>query len=97
MMLVTTVGIDDDMQKELFQLLFGLLHIGNVSFEEDFEGNVGGVDDSSMDCFKSCCDLLGIDEEEMLAALSKRNMHVGGSVIVKSQTMEQVPTRNALH
>lgn len=87
---MTTVGIDSAMLTELCQVLFGLLHLGNISFAEDLEGNVSGVSEAATSTFTACCDLLGIDEESMLASLAKRNMHVGGSVIVKSQTKDQV-------
>lgn len=86
---MSSVGIDDHIQQQLFQLLFGVLHMGNVSFEEDVDGSVNGVSAATSLCFQSCCDLLGIAESDMLAALCKRNMHVGGSVIVKSQSLEQ--------
>lgn len=88
------VGIDEITQHQLFRLLAGILHLGNVSYEtgaEDGEENVvTGVTESSKPHHNTAASLLEVEEEELLTAISKRNMHVNGSVIVKTQKIEQV-------
>lgn len=78
------------MQIDIFTLLVAILYLGNVAFDEDTEGYVCGVHGVGQDNFKTASHLLGIDEVNLLSVISKRNMHVNGSVIVKPQTLLQV-------
>lgn len=78
------------MQLDIFTLLVAILYLGNVAFDEDNEGHVSGVHGVGEDSFHMASTLLGINEENLLAVISKRNMHVNGSVIVKPQTLQQV-------
>jgi myosin heavy subunit len=43
-----------------------------------------------MGAFESACKLLGLDVEDAIIALTKQNMFVEGSVIVKQQSYAQV-------
>jgi myosin heavy subunit len=87
-----SIGIDHDTQRDLFTLLMAILHLGNVSFDEDSEGFVCGVHGIGQESFRAASSLLGIDDANLLSVISKRNMHVNGSVIVKPQTLPQVRT-----
>jgi myosin V len=86
-----SVGIDHRTQVDLFTLVIAILHLGNVHFDEDSEGFVCGVHGIGQESFRAASGLLGLDETNLLSVLSKQNMHVSGSVIVKPQTLHQVP------
>jgi myosin-5 len=86
-----SINIDNNLQYQIFQLLAGILNIGNINFFEDNENHiVAGVDEPSHIYLNRCSRLLGVTEEELLKSITKRNMHVSGVTIVKPQTMEQV-------
>lgn len=89
-----SVGIDEATQHHLFRLLAGVLHLGNVSYKtggEDGEENVvTGVTESSNSHHLAAASLFEIESADFLTAISKRNMHVSDSVIVKTQKLEEV-------
>jgi myosin heavy subunit len=86
-----SVGIDAKMQQQVFSLLSGILHLGNVLFEEDDgEGQVQGVSNDTIAPFQAAAKHLGVDEKQLLFALTKQNMYVNGQTIVKTQTQVQV-------
>lgn len=92
---LSSVGIDEPTQHHLFRLLAGILHLGNVSYQADGEeageeNVVSGVAASSLPHHAAAAELFEVDSDAFLAAISKRNMHVNGSVIVKTQKLEQV-------
>ena len=87
---LTSVGIDHQMQLDIFNLLVAILFLGNVAFDEDSEGYVCGVHGPGQDSFRTASNLLGLDEGNLLSVISKRNMHVNGSIIVKPQSLAQV-------
>ncbi|CAM9852718.1 unnamed protein product, partial [Ectocarpus fasciculatus] len=88
-----SVGIDEATQHHLFRLLAGVLHLGNVSYKtggEDGEENVvTGVTESSNSHHLAAASLFEIESADFLTAISKRNMHVSDSVIVKTQKLEE--------
>lgn len=91
---MSSVGIDESLQRQVFCLLAGILHMGNIEFEaDDSEGQVGDVIDSAQGSFDSSARLLGVEPEELLAALRKQNMYVGSTTIVKTQSRGQVGCR----
>ena len=88
---MNSVGLDTTAQFQVFSLLSGILHLGNVEFDPDTsEGQVGGVSTSSQEAFETAASLLGVDSQEFLFALTKQNMYVSGQTIVKTQTQSQV-------
>ncbi len=88
---MTSIGIDQAAQEHVFSLLSGVLLLGNVTFGPDnSEGQVGGITDTSRQFFDDAARCLGVDGEELQVALMKQNMHVGGQVIVKTQSQSQV-------
>ena len=86
---MSSVGLVSDVQDDIFKLLLAVLHLGNVNFEEDEEGTVCGVSTEDMSSFVKASSLMGINEADLLNVISKRNMHVNGSIIVKNQTLDQ--------
>ncbi len=87
-----SVGIDNDLQHHMFQLLIGILHLGNIDFEnDDSEGQVGPVTEQSLKDFELTSQMLGVDPSEFNFAMKKQNMFVDKATIVKIQSKEQVP------
>ncbi len=87
-----SVGIEKETQSLLNQLLAGILHLGNVSYDIDTGEDhiVTGVSSKTIQHHLTASKLFEVDSEEFLTAIVKRNMHVSGSVIVKTQKLEQV-------
>lgn len=86
-----SMGIDNELQNNIFSLLLAILHLGNITFlDNTTEACVGDVSSSTKDHLEAACTLLGVESNAMLTSLTSRNMHVNGSIIVKSQTVAQV-------
>ena len=88
---MTSIGIDDSLQLQIYQLLSGILNLGNIIFLEDTaEGMVTGVDPSSEVYLQNASEVLGVTTDALLTCIIKQNMHVNGATIVKPQKLEQV-------
>ena len=85
------IGLEKATMIELFKLIAGVLHFGNISFDiDEASGDVmDTINDSSRDALMCAAETLGLDPHKILFALTKRSMHVGGMVITKSQTHSQ--------
>lgn len=59
---MSSVGIDDIQQFQIFSLIAGILNLGNVEFEIDnAEGQVGPITDTTMPFFMSAAKVLGLE------------------------------------
>lgn len=84
------MGIDIIQQKNIFSLISGILHLGNVLFlPDDCDGQVGGVQPSKEEELSLAAFLLGLETDRLLACLIRQNMHVSGLTIVKTQNQTQ--------
>lgn len=82
---------DEDLFLNIVQMLAGILHIGNVNFVGNAEEDqVSGVDDTCRQHFDAAAELLGLDADDLFNTLTKQNMYVNNSVIVKVQNISQV-------
>jgi myosin heavy subunit len=89
---------DTDCQLKLFQLLSGILHLGNVEFEENESGDqVSSITNETKDFFRKVCCLFGFEEEELFNCLTKQNMYVNNNIIVKVQNLSQVSPNAATY
>ena len=92
------MGMDGECRSNIFKLLFGVLHLGNVLF--DVDPNDQGercVPDSekSMTSMRVVCKLLGFEYSSILSALCERKMSVGNVSV--NQTVHQArDNRDAL-
>lgn len=93
-----SIGIDKVARTEIFTAISGILQLGNITFvSESADSDVERISESKEACFQSAARLLGLQPEELLTAITKQNMHVGGVVIVKSQThLQAVEKRDSL-
>jgi myosin heavy subunit len=88
-----SVGMDHALQGDIFRLLSSILHLGDVGFDRDeTEDQVSGASAATAQSLRRAAELLGVETEELLACMAKQNMYVGGSTIVKVQSLSQVST-----
>ncbi|CCI41801.1 unnamed protein product [Albugo candida] len=78
------VGIGDDIQQELFSIVAGLLHLGNVSFieQETSEGIVSSIDMDNEEVITSlanAAELLGVQAGELRDCMLMRRIATRGA------------------
>ncbi|XP_043075152.1 myosin VIa isoform X3 [Puntigrus tetrazona] len=70
------IGLDDTEKLNMFRVVAGVLHLGNIDFEE--AGSTSGGCVLKKTCGQSlqfCAELLGLDEEDLRVSLTTRVMH----------------------
>ena len=87
---MTSVGIDVAQQKDIFDLLAGIVHMGNLVFvDKDDEAVINELTPEAKTHLHHAATLFGLSHEALLSVLTKQNIHVGGSTIVKFVTTAQ--------
>jgi myosin heavy subunit len=87
---MASIGIEEDTRKQIFTAISGILQLGNISFQsEQADYEVGSITGETELAFQAAARLLGVLPDELLTAITKQNMHVGGAVIVKLQSHAQ--------
>ncbi|XP_072264648.1 unconventional myosin-VI isoform X1 [Pyxicephalus adspersus] len=76
------IGLDDTEKLDLFRVVAGVLHLGNIDFEE--AGSTSGgcnIKNQSSKSLECCSKLLGLDEDDLRVSLTTRVMltTAGGS------------------
>lgn len=69
------IGLNDTEKLDLFRVVAGVLHLGNIDFEE--AGNTSGgciLKNKSSEALRNCAELLGLDEEDLRVSLTTRVM-----------------------
>ncbi|XP_015210101.1 myosin VIa isoform X1 [Lepisosteus oculatus] len=69
------IGLDDTEKLDLFRVVAGVLHLGNIDFEE--AGSTSGgctLKNQSSQTLEYCAELLGLDEEDLRVSLTTRVM-----------------------
>lgn len=86
---MTTIGIDEKRQENVFDLLAAVLHLGNMQFgsENDVCIAVGEETNKGLELVAG---LLQVSEDALRRALLTRQLYVGGKVIVQQQNVDQV-------
>jgi Myosin head (motor domain) len=91
---MSTVRIDEALQKDIFRIVSAVLWLGNVTFvaKNDDETRVN-MDEA----FNNVSELLGVPPERLVFALTHRLMTVGNETYEKTLNLEKsVDTRDAL-
>ncbi|KAM9703485.1 LOW QUALITY PROTEIN: myosin VIa [Menidia menidia] len=89
------IGLDDSEKLDLFRVVAGVLHLGNVDFEE--AGSTSGgctIRSQSLQPVEFCAELLGLEQEDLRSSLTSRVMltsagGVKGTVIKVPLKVEQ--------
>uniref|UniRef100_A0A8C9RPH6 Unconventional myosin-VI n=1 Tax=Scleropages formosus TaxID=113540 RepID=A0A8C9RPH6_SCLFO len=69
------IGLDDAEKLNLFRVVAGVLHLGNIDFE-DMGSSTGGctLKNGSGPTLEHCADLLGLDQDDLRVSLTTRVM-----------------------
>lgn len=73
---LSELNFTDQMKFALYNLLACILHLGNIQFQENVEGNVDFADQSSTIWFDLCADLLHTEPQTLKNALFHRRLGV---------------------
>nr|XP_019940194.1 PREDICTED: unconventional myosin-VI [Paralichthys olivaceus] len=69
------IGLDDTEKLDLFRVVAGVLHLGNIDFEETGSSSGGCVlKNQSSQTLEYCADLLGLDQDDLRVSLTTRVM-----------------------
>ncbi|XP_054651935.1 myosin VIb isoform X1 [Dunckerocampus dactyliophorus] len=69
------IGLDDTEKLDLFRVVAGVLHLGNIDFEETGSSSGGCVlKNQSRQTLEYCADLLGLDQDDLRVSLTTRVM-----------------------
>jgi myosin-5 len=81
-----TIGVTDEQQTQVFRLLAGLLHLGNVKIGASRNDSVLAPTDTSL---QLACRILGIDAAEFAKWTVKKQLVTRGEKIVSNLTQAQ--------
>jgi myosin-6 len=78
---MTAMGLPDSEKLAIYMTVAGVLHLGNVTFEESAEDTKGGcqVSKGSIGSLKLAAQLLGCEEDQLRESLITRIMQAAGS------------------
>lgn len=73
---LSTVGIDATLQKQVWKILAGLLHLGNIRLKdrETAEGDVGEVAKDAERYLDACASLLGVNSATLTRVITEREI-----------------------
>jgi myosin-5 len=88
------IGLYEEEQRIIFQIVAGVLHLGNIQFTPGGEGEDGDevadiVEEASKKSLATACKLLGLEESAVSKAILTKILSVGGKTITKSQNVVQ--------
>jgi len=87
---LTNICLGEEEQKVIFQIVGGVLHLGNVTFTAAGESDVAAItDDEAKKSLAAACKLLGLDEIAVSEAILKKILTVGGKSITQEQNVAQ--------
>ena len=85
-----SVSIDATIRADIFSLLAGILHTGNLEFsDKDDEAVMNELTPKAVSHLNSAAKQFGVPADELLRVLTKQNIYVGGSTIVKFMSTAQ--------
>ena len=72
------LGMDDQERVNVYTTIASVLHIGNITFEDDPDDNRGGcrITNGSENSLQITAKLMGLDADELRRALTARVMQV---------------------
>ncbi|XP_063493926.1 unconventional myosin-VI isoform X2 [Symphalangus syndactylus] len=69
------IGLDDEEKLDLFRVVAGVLHLGNIDFEEAGSTSGGSnLKNKSAQSLEYCAELLGLDQDDLRVSLTTRVM-----------------------
>lgn len=93
---MNTLSFTETEQWEIWQLLAGLLHLGNLQFDETIVKNIEAVVLNDTKNLNRVARFLGLPENALKLALIQRTIFAHGERVISSITLDQaIETRNA--
>ncbi|TMW67661.1 hypothetical protein Poli38472_011281 [Pythium oligandrum] len=86
---MSTIGINEERQERVFDLLAAVLNLGNLQFGMENETCIT-VGDNADQMLELIAGFLRVSTEALKSALLTRHLYVGGKVIVQQQNVDQV-------
>ncbi|XP_066573266.1 unconventional myosin-XIX isoform X2 [Amia ocellicauda] len=86
---MTNLGIDCQLQEQIFQVLAGILQLGNVDFSASDESRRCELQEQSKDFLQKAATLLELPTEELLRFLTVRPIRAGGEQRVLTKPCSQ--------
>ncbi|KAF4120136.1 myosin V [Geosmithia morbida] len=83
---LTTVGVSEDQQSDIFRILAGLLHLGNVKITASRNDSVLAPTEPSLE---KACSILGVDATEFAKWIVKKQLVTRGEKITSNLTQTQ--------
>ncbi|CAK4167413.1 unnamed protein product [Aphanomyces euteiches] len=96
---LTSVGVDPDMQFNVWTLLAGVLHFGNVVLKnrETSEGDAGEITKDTQNSLKTAAKHLGVDVAYLERVITQREINTRGEqFVIKRNAKEGVYVRDAI-
>eukprot|EP01083_Nonionella_stella_P253665 872617_1 len=93
------IGFSQMAMDRIFGIIQAILHLGNIDFNEDSDGNstISPPTSEGQSALCSCSELLRISEKSLEKRLLTRNIRVGGQVIEKPLCLsEAVKNRDSI-
>lgn len=86
-----TVGITTMLQKQVWTVLAGLLHLGNLQLKdrETSEGDAGEITKEAQAYLQSCAALLGVDPSNLSRVITERAISTRGEVFTIKRTAKE--------
>jgi myosin heavy subunit len=82
------IGLTTEEQNSVFAFAASILHLGNVTFEEDnSEDHVAKITGATLPSLQKACELLGLKEDQVKEAILTKNLTINGKTIKKSSTV----------
>lgn len=83
---MTTIGVDDSVQREVWRMLAGLLHLGNVRITATRTDSQLSATEPSL---AQACEMLGINANEFAKWIVKKQLITRGEKITSNLTQQQ--------
>eukprot|EP00526_Cylindrotheca_closterium_P028713 CAMPEP_0113623274 /NCGR_PEP_ID=MMETSP0017_2-20120614/11965_1 /TAXON_ID=2856 /ORGANISM="Cylindrotheca closterium" /LENGTH=1666 /DNA_ID=CAMNT_0000533203 /DNA_START=23 /DNA_END=5020 /DNA_ORIENTATION=+ /assembly_acc=CAM_ASM_000147 len=80
------IGLATGDQQTVFALAAAVLHLGNVTFEQD-EEHVAKVCEDTLPSLQKACELMGLEQEAVTEAILTKNLSINGKTIKKPSTV----------
>lgn len=92
------IGVSEEHQWEALRVVAGVLHLGNIAFESDAEGNATVSEGKGGErALYDCADVLGVETERLRRALTRRRISAPDGEIDKQLEVTQAEgSRDAL-
>jgi myosin-5 len=79
----------DDKVEQALSCIAGIIHLGEVGFIEQDDGEASAVNPAQQPSFLKACELMGLDAGQFETAMTTRSIDTRGEIIVKKLKVDQ--------